>query len=542
MRSATFLVAFLLLAVPAAAQPAPASPVGPEGYRPGVDVLRYGFDVTLTDASDTIEGVATLDVRFTADTLTVLPLDLVAAGSTRGTGMTVSAVTEEGRPVAFRHRGDRLELVLGSTPEAGRQRTYTVTYSGTPADGLIIGQNRHGRRTFFGDNWPNRARHWLPSVDHPSDKAFVDWTLTLPASYEAVANGRLRENSDLGDGRRRYRWSTTAPLATKITVLGAADFAVEIADWVDGVPVESWVYPEDREAGFHDFARAAHVLRVFTGLLGEYPFSKLANVQSTTRYGGMENASAIFYDEGSVTGTRANEALIAHEVAHQWFGNAVTERDWPHLWLSEGFATYLTHVYFEMTYGEDTRARRMAADRAQVAAFTSAQPNRPLVDSSYAAPTDLLNPNSYQKGGWVLHLLRREVGDEAFFEGLRTFYARYRGGNADTDDFRRIMEEVSEQDLAAFFRQWTARPGLPRLSGAWRYADGRLAVTLRQQGAPFAFPLEVGIRTPEGLRVETVALDAAEHTFTFPLPEAPEAVVLDPRVHALAVVGAFVAE
>jgi aminopeptidase N len=281
---------------------------------------------------------------------------------------------------------------------------------------------------------------------------------------------------------------------------------------------------------------------VFTGLLGEYPFSKLANVQSTTRYGGMENASAIFYDEGSVTGTRANEALIAHEVAHQWFGNAVTERDWPHLWLSEGFATYLTHVYFEMTYGEDTRARRMAADRAQVAAFTSAQPNRPLVDSSYAAPTDLLNPNSYQKGGWVLHLLRREVGDEAFFEGLRTFYARYRGGNADTDDFRRIMEEVSEQDLAAFFRQWTARPGLPRLSGAWRYADGRLAVTLRQQGAPFAFPLEVGIRTPEGLRVETVALDAAEHTFTFPLPEAPEAVVLDPRVHALAVVGAFVAE
>src|SRR5690554_1879840 len=171
----------------------------------------------------------------------------------------------------------------------------------------------------------------------------------------------------------------------------------------------------------------------------------------------MENASSIFYDEHSVTGTRANEGLIAHEVAHQWFGNAATEADWPHLWLSEGFATYLTHVYTEYTYGEDARAAAMAQDRARVAAFAAQQPQRPLVDTAYADPTELLNPNSYQKGGWVLHMLRRHVGDEAFFEGLRTYYTRYRGHNATTADFRRVMEEVSGQDLGAFFAQWTRR-------------------------------------------------------------------------------------
>src|SRR5690606_4875147 len=230
--------------------------------------------------------------------------------------------------------------------------------------------------------------------------------------YQVVANGRLVEETDLGDGLRLTRWASEAQLAPKIAVLGAAAFAVEHRGEIDGVPLQSWVYPEDREAGFHDFARAERALRLFASLLGEYPFEKLANVQSTTRYGGMENASNIFYDENSVTGTRMNEGLVAHEVAHQWFGNAVTEADWPHLWLSEGFATYLTHVYHEFTYGRDALAAGLARDRDRIAAFAAQQPQRPLVDTTYADPTALLNPNSYQKGGWVLHLLRQRVGDE----------------------------------------------------------------------------------------------------------------------------------
>ncbi len=307
------------------------------------------------------------------------------------------------------------------------------------------------------------------------------------------------------------------------------------------MPVSSWVYPEDRAAGFHDFARGDRVLLLFESLLGPYPFAKLAHVQSTTRYGGMENASSIFYDENSVTGERQNEGLIAHEVAHQWFGNAVTEADWPHLWLSEGFATYLTHVYTEFTYGEEARRAAMARDRARVAAFAAANPERPLVDTSYAAPTDLLNPNSYQKGGWVLHLLRRRIGDEAFFGGLRLFYDRFRGANATTADFRRVMQEASGEDLRGFFEQWTARPGLPRLAGSWRHGDGVLTITLRQtqDGEPFTFPLEVAIETVDGIRTETVMMDERAETYTVPLGDAPLSVRLDPGVNTLAVVETF---
>jgi aminopeptidase N len=529
-----------LLAPAAAAQlPAPQSPLAPEGYRPGVDVQRYHFDLTLADTSDRIEGIAEVDVRFTADTLTTLVLDLVAARDGGDTGMTVREVREDGRAARFRQRGDSLVVTLTRPPAAGDFRAITVVYDGVPADGLIIGQNRHGSRTFFGDNWPNRARHWLPTVDHPSDKAFFEWTVTLPAPYGVVANGRLRENSDLGDGRRRVRYSTTAPLATKIAVIGAAPFAVDVPAVVDGVAVESWVYPEDREAGFHDFARAVRVLQVFTSLLGEYPFAKLANVQSTTVYGGMENASAIFYDEQSVTGERRNEALIAHEVAHQWFGNAVTERDWPHLWLSEGFATYLTHVYFEFTYGEDARRSRMAVDRQRVAAFAERNPDRALVDSSYTVPTELLNPNSYQKGGWVLHLLRQRVGDEAFFDGLRTFYEQFRGGHADTEDFRRVMERASGEDLAPFFAQWTHRGGIPRLAATWQPRGNQLELTIRQTqaGEPFDFPLQLGIRTAGGETTETVRISERESTFLLDVAGA-EAVALDPAVHALVLVEA----
>lgn len=525
-----------LLAAPAFAQlPAPQSPLAPEGYRAGIDVQRYHFDLTLAEADDRIEGVAEIDVRFTADTLTTLVLDLVGGADDAPTGMLVAEVLEDGRPASFRQRGDSLIVSLNSTPATGASRGYTITYAGVPADGLIIGHNRHGSRTFFGDNWPNRARHWLPTVDHPSDKAFFDWTVTLPAAYGVVANGRLRENSDLGDGRRRVRYVTTAPLATKIAVIGAAPFAVEVPAVVDGVPVESWVYPEDREAGFHDFARAVRVLQFFTSLLGEYPFAKLANVQSTTVYGGMENASAIFYDEQSVTGERRNEALIAHEVAHQWFGNAVTERDWPHLWLSEGFATYLTHVYFEFTYGEDVRHRRMAVDRQRVAAFAAQNPDRALVDSSYTVPTELLNPNSYQKGGWVLHLLRQRVGDEVFFEGLRTFYEQFRGGHADTEDFRRVMERASGEDLAAFFAQWMHRGGIPRLAASWEANGTRLALTIRQvqPGPVFDLPLEVGIRTGDDLGVERIVVRQREETFYLNAP-AGATVALDPHVHVLA--------
>jgi aminopeptidase N len=529
-------------APPAAAQPADG--LAPTPPHPGIDVQHYAFDLALSDTTDRIRGTATVRIRFETDTLSTVRLDLVgppgASGTSDTAGMRVQSATENGTAVGFRQARDEVRITPAAPPAAGETRTYAVQYAGVPGDGLIIGTNQHGERTFFGDNWPNRARHWLPVVDHLSDKATVSWRVTAPARYEVVANGTLEADSTAGD-RRVTRWSIDRPLPPKVMVIGVADFVVDTAGVVDGVPVQSWVYPQDQSAGLRDLGQAPKILRFFEETFGPYPYEKLANVQSTTRYGGMENASSIFYSEAAVGDDESDEALIAHEIAHQWYGNTVTESDWPHLWLSEGVATYLTGLYLEDTYGAERLRSTMRQSRRAVVNFHAENPDTPLVDTTYADPAELLTLNPYRKGAWVLHMLRAAVGPDAFLEGMRTYYTRYRDRNASTADFRAVMEEVSGQDLTTFFRQWTRRPGHPVVDGTWRHdADaGECALTLRQtqDEAPFAVSVPVGVVAGEEegpARIETVALEGRKATARFDCEAPPARLVLDPNVELLA--------
>ena len=278
-------------------------------------------------------------------------------------------------------------------------------------------------------------------------------------------------------------------------------------------------------------------MEYFETKLGDFPYAKLANVQSTTRYGGMENATAIFYSERAVSDRQNDEPLLAHEIAHQWYGDAVTETDWPHLWLSEGFATYLTQLYLEDAYGVERRINGMRRARARVVQFHRQAPDEPLVDTTYADPNELLNTNPYQKGAWVLHMLRHQVGDSAFWDGLRAYFARFKHQNASTADFRAVMEEVSGQNLGPFFAQWTRRAGHPVVDAAWRYDASAGQLTLRleqtQDGPPFAFPLDVALRTAAGDTTVTVPVEARSETYTLDSAAAPTAVELDPDVWVL---------
>jgi len=253
----------------------------------------------------------------------------------------------------------------------------------------------------------------------------------------------------------------------------------------------------------------------------------------------MENASNIFYSEGSVTGDRSREGLIAHEVAHQWFGDSVTEGDWHHIWLSEGFATYFTQLYMEYTYGRDRLVEGMRGARRRVIRTWEENPELAVVAPSIDDLNELLNGNSYQKGGWVLHMLRKQVGDLAFWEGIRRYYRTYRDANALTADLRQVMEEVSDQDLGWFFQQWVHTPGHPRFDGTWSWdaGSGILTVELRQvqPGPPFRTPLEIGFHdtgTPRP-RVETVQVDEVAETWTFNLDAEPTDVELDPHTWLL---------
>jgi aminopeptidase N len=319
-------------------------------------------------------------------------------------------------------------------------------------------------------------------------------------------------------------------------IIGVADFAVDTVATVDGVPVQSWVYPEDREVGFKDLGQAPPILRFFEENLGPYPYEKLANVQSATRYGGMENAAAIFYSEEAVADGKDSTPLLAHEIAHQWYGNTVTEADWPHLWLSEGFATYLTGLYLEHARGEAALTKYMASARRRVAQFHEKMPDTPLVDTTFTDPNELLNTNPYQKGAWVLHMLRHEVGTETFWDGLRAYYDRYRNQNASTRDFRRVMEDVSGQDLKAFFDQWTRRAGHPVIDGTWTYdaTTNECTVELRQtqDAAPFDVAVDVAIDT-EPRRSTTVFMRDGQGQTRVKCATAPSAVTLDPETRLL---------
>lgn len=506
----------------------------------GIDVQHYVFSLQLEDQTDVIRGEASVMVHFTDSGLRAIELDLVGQSGGNGTGMQVKEVRVGPEPVPFVHEDDRLQIKLDQPSVAGEERTVTVVYEGVPADGLIISTNKYGDRTFFGDNWPNRARHWLPTVDHPSDKATVEFVVTAPDHYEIVSNGMLVSDVDVPGPLRVTHWRTTAPIPTKVMVIGVADFEIEKAGVYEGIPVESWVYPEDREKGFFDFKIAPEIVAYFSEWLGPYPFEKLANVQSTTRYGGMENAGAIFYHENAVTGTRQNERLLAHEIAHQWFGNAVTEGDWHHLWLSEGFATYLTDLYTEAKHGREAMKAFMAKEKDQVLAFHKSLPNAAIVDTTVTDPNELLNANSYQKGAWVLHMLRYTVGDEAFREGLKRFYETYRNGNAVTDDFQRIMEEVSGQNLGWFFEQWVYQPGFPVLDVTWTYDKSAKTLTVVveqvQKGKEaLRLPLELLIEKAGkgGDRLELLQIDDREEHFAIQLDEEPAAVVVDPNAWLL---------
>jgi aminopeptidase N len=221
------------------------------------------------------------------------------------------------------------------------------------------------------------------------------------------------------------------------------------------------------------------MLEYFSSLIGPFPYSSLAHVESSTRFGGMENSTAIFYDEKLYSRKALNESLVAHETAHQWFGDAVTEADWHHLWLSEGFATYLAALWQGHADGDSAFARVMSKSAAEI--FSSKDTERPILDSMSTDLLRLLNSNNYQKGAWVLHQLRGLTGDSAFFTGLRRYYTAYKDSTALSADFAQIMSEAAGQDLGWYFRQALLQPGYPILTMDWKYQGRKLTFDITQR-------------------------------------------------------------
>ena len=453
--------------------------------------------------------------------------------------MLVDGVYLDKNPISYSHQNDALIINLPSPSSINQSLVFTIKYHGIPSDGLRIGATKFGDRSFFNENWPNRGRHWLPLIDHPYDKATSEFIVKAPAHYKVISNGLLLEESDLGDNVKLTHWKQSVPVSSWLFVLGVADFAVKYVDEFKGKSIQTWVYSKNREAGFYDFDEPTKkVLEFYSAYVGPYAYEKLANIQTPSVNGGMETSSAIFYGEDLVNGKRDERIrnIVIHEIAHQWFGNAVTETTWDDAWLSEGFATFFTLLFIENEYGKEEYKKVISKAKKTVFDLSLKIPDFSIVSNRTAEKEPVTNGLTYQKGAWVLHMLRDLLGEKSFQKGIRAYYTKYFNSNTTTDEFRIEMEKSSGKDLELFFKQWLYQPINPTINAIWKYdaATKKLNLQLTQsQSGNFLFnvPVEVGYyktgsTTPIILKMN---LSRKQEVFSFPVPSAPEKLELDPR-------------
>ena len=493
------------------------------------DVQHYIFNLSLNDETNEIAGEAEISVEFKNAT-TNFNLDLIRKKGVYG--MQVIEVLENDHKAKYTYEDDK--IMISPSLDSTLKSTYKIKYRGIPERGLVIDTTKYGQRSFFGDNWPNLARHWLPTVDHPYDKASIEFRITAPNQYEVVATGIKKEEIDLNNGYKRTSYSETAPVATKVATIGVTNFAFKDLGTVEDIEVSAWVYPENSEEGFNDFQEAPKILTYFIDQIGPYSYSKLANMQVKTAWGGLENAGTISYNEKLVTGKKEIQGLMAHEIAHQWFGNSATENSWNHVWLSEGFATYFAILYQESVDGNEKRKIESIKDRQEVIEYYKKNPS-PIIDYSIKDPMKVLNRNSYQKGGWLLSMLRHQLGDEVFWQGIRRYYKTFKDGNAMSEDFQNVMEKVSGQDLEEFFEQWLYEKGYPELKWNWKYNNGKLTISVKQKQKhhTFKFPIEFGIINQGVMHIESFYVDERSNTFKLDIDQKPDDILIDPEVWLL---------
>ena len=515
----------------------------PYPKNPNIDILNYKFEIRLNDTSDIIYGSADIALNI-KDSEDRVRLDLISQDKD-GKGMEVKKVSFNGSEVSYSHDNDELLIETGALEYSSRD-IINVVYSGMPITGLIIGPNMHGDRTFFSDNWPNKARNWLPLVDHPYDKSTAEFVVIAPNHYQVISNGLLVEETNLNKELKKTHWKQSVPISCWLYALGVAEFAVDYVDYFEGKSIQTWVYKQDRDNGFYDFKiPTKHTMEFFSDYIGPFAYEKLANVQSNSVKGGMESATAIFYSDVSVTGDRSVRwrNVVIHEVAHQWFGNCVTEYDWDDVWLSEGFATYFTLMFREHAYGRDDFVNGLNDAKRLVYNHYKTDKESSIVHNNLKEMKDVLTYSlQYQKGAWVLHMLRNYIGEDNFRKGIRNYYKKYYNSTTTTNQFKTEMEVVSGMNLDTFFDQWLYKGGNMVLDGNWKFDEkkGRIEVNLNQvqnDGYLFEMPVELGILyNDKNLeKIQTVKLEKEKGRFYIASDSKPISIKIDPNTKLLAI-------
>ncbi len=533
---AVAVVALVAGAALAGWQP-PASKTGPpvpwNGRIPaadprGFDVLHtaYTLDLeSLPPQTFRLTGRADLVLRLLDPPPATLRLDLVD-------DLSVTALLRDGAAAPFAHAGDSLTVAVPAGAAAGDTVTVGVVYAGTPPRhgplfaGLLARQQRDGP-SVGNVSQPYSTHSWLPSKDHPADKATLELTVTAPDTLTVAATGRLLGTDALDPGRKRWRWASDYPVAPYLIGLLVSDF-VSWEEDCGGLPLQYHAFAEHLAEADSAYAATCEMMGLFENLFGPYPFAGEKYAQAEFVWGGaMENQTVSAMGQATLLlPARAARKVVAHELIHHWFGNSLTPGTWRDIWLNEGFARYGEALWIEHSEG---RAAYLE-DLARLARGDLFQGDGLLGDPDPVLPNLLV----YDKGAWVLHMLRRYLGEADFFAGLRAYATDPALVHAltDRDRFAAVMTRVSGRDVAAFLAPWLGTEALPELATRWRPAGGgrTLVEVVQEQAAPF-FPLVVPVRVHAGaeavdreLRMEQLLAGVEVTTAT-----AVDSVVIDPE-------------
>ena len=421
-------------------------PYAPELGNTGYDVQRYTLNMTLDPAVATLISAVTIDAVATMPDVAEISLDFV--------GFDIEQVTVAAMPVPFTRVDEKLVVALPRPLAEGESFTMTVTYQGMPVKELspyvgfaeALGLHFVNNESIYVLSEPDGARYWFPGNDHPRDKATFRFELTVPEGLTAVANGRLLDEqsgaSQSLPGGSTFVWEHNYPMAPYLAIV-----AVGVYERIDevapgGVPLRHYVFPELRSEFETAAAVTGDALAWMSDLFGAYPFEAYGYVTADVPGVSLETQTMVLLSRNMI-----GRNTIIHELAHMWFGNWVSLDSWSEMWRNEGFATYVTLMWQHRDDPEELELE-IEAIRAAVAE------NEPQYPLGNPPPERLFGFNTYFKGALLVHALREEIGDEAFFAGLRAYFQRYGGGSASDAEFQAIMEEAAGQSLDSFFAEW----------------------------------------------------------------------------------------
>ncbi len=530
-----------------------------------IDVQHYDIDLKILDHEKSFIGKTSITFNVIKPYLENIQFDVET--------FNVTKVKSEGKELSFEQKNGSLIIQPDEPIRIGDELTYTISYQ---SDGNIADPSKYGMRGakvlglgFFDESddnpalvqthsFPEGARHWFPSNDHPADKATSKITTTVRSDWKVLANGVLTESEtnwkvlpngmkikseDSGDSTK-YVWELNLPNSTYLFVMVAGPFKV-IKDYHGDIPMSYWVYPKDVDNADLSFNRTPEIMEFFENEYGvKYPWPKMDQITIPGIGGGAESTTATILGDITIHDQKADKDfpshwLVAHEAAHQWWGDYITMGDWHHAWLNESFATYGEYLYSSFIYGEDERQINLWKKKQSYFREYNNKYSRPMVHPYWQYPNQNFDSHIYPRGAVVLHMLRQIIGDKNFKNYQKNFLTDFRFKNPKTKDLIRAVNEATSSDYNWFFDQWVLSAGHPQVQIETLWENGEYSVFINQtqtgRQTPYVYeiPTEIAFHYKNRSEKKSIYLDDRKNVYKFNLKEEPIFIRLDPNYDLL---------